>query len=78
MQSEITLKLIAENKVKHAQGEDARVLDLGNCSLSLLPPQVLECFWVEALILSSNWEEYDLENKKWKQLHIVFNVTMKH
>jgi hypothetical protein len=29
--SEFTLKLIAENKAKYARGEDARVLDLGNC-----------------------------------------------
>jgi hypothetical protein len=27
--SELALKLIAENKAKHARGEDARILDLG-------------------------------------------------
>lgn len=34
--SELALKLIAENKAKHARGEDARSLDLGNCGLTSL------------------------------------------
>jgi hypothetical protein len=33
--SELALKLIAENKAKHARGEDARMLDLGNCGLTI-------------------------------------------
>ena len=32
--SELALQRIAENKAKHARGEDARVLDLGNCGLT--------------------------------------------
>ncbi len=39
--SELALKLIAENKAKHARGEDARVLDLGNCGLT----KVVEMVW---------------------------------
>ncbi|MBP8238882.1 MAG: hypothetical protein KAX50_02910 [Saprospiraceae bacterium] len=35
--SEPAQQLIAENKAKHARGEDASYLDLGNCGLTELP-----------------------------------------
>lgn len=35
--SELALELIAENRAKHARGEDARVLDLGKCGLTEVP-----------------------------------------
>ncbi len=50
--SELALKLIAENKAKHARGEDARVLDLGNCGLTEVPEEVGELVWLEELNLS--------------------------
>ncbi len=59
--SELALRLIAENK----KTKD-KTLDLGNCGLSELPAEAHECRWVEELILSSEWSEYDLENKKFK------------
>jgi internalin A len=52
--SELALKLIAENKAKHARGEDARVLDLGNCGLTEVPEEVGELVWLEELILRDN------------------------
>lgn len=63
--SELALKLIAENKAKHARGEDARVLDLGNCGLKELPKELGELVWLEELILSDTWEEYEL---RWLEL----------
>lgn len=50
--SELALKLIAENKAKHARGEDARVLDLGNCGLTEVPEEVGELVWLEELHLN--------------------------
>jgi hypothetical protein len=35
--SERAQQLIAENKAKHARGEDASYLDLGNCGLTEWP-----------------------------------------
>lgn len=49
--SELALKLIAENKAKHARGEDARVLDLGNCGLTEVPEEVFALTWLECLVL---------------------------
>ncbi len=65
--SKLALQIIRENIEKHERGEDATMLDLGNCGLSDVPPEALECVWVEELILSSDWWEYDFENKKWEQ-----------
>ncbi len=39
-------------------------LDLGNCGLTELPPEALECDWVEELILSGNWWQYSFEKKQ--------------
>lgn len=58
--SELALKLIAENKAKRERGEDARVLDLGNCGLTEVPEEVGELVWLEELILSDTWEEYKI------------------
>lgn len=52
--SELALKLIAENKAKHARGEDARVLDLGNCGLTEVPEEIKECTWIESLFIHKN------------------------
>jgi len=60
--SELALRLIAENKAKHERGEDARVLDLGNCGLTEVPEEVGELVWLEELILSNIWYDWDKEN----------------
>ncbi len=67
--SELALKLITENKAKHAYGEDARVLDLGNCGLTEVPVEVGELVWLEDLILSNGWWEYNIEKRRgeWKE-----------
>jgi internalin A len=52
--SELALKLIAENKKTKATS-----LDLGNCGLTEWPEELFECVWLEELILSNHWEEYD-------------------
>ena len=44
---QLTFDTIAENKAKHARGEDARVLDLGNCGLTEVPEEVGELFWLQ-------------------------------
>ncbi len=63
--SELALQLIAENKAKREQGEDATYLDLGNCGLTKLPAEIKELVWLETLILGSNWTEYDLQENEW-------------
>ena len=52
--SELALKLIRENKQKHANGDDARVLDLGNCGFEGTIPvrvmkELLKLEWLEEL-----------------------------
>jgi internalin A len=64
--SKLALQLIRENIQKHQRGEDATYLDLGNCGLTHLPPELGECVWVETLILSNVWWDYDLEKKQWQ------------
>ncbi len=58
------LRIIRENIEKHNRGEDARVLDLGNCGLTEFPEEALECVWVEELILSGEWGDYNFEKKE--------------
>jgi internalin A len=60
--SELALKLIAENKAKYARGEDASYLDLGNCGLTELP-DLSGMEWLETLILSDRWWEFDYGKK---------------
>jgi internalin A len=57
--SELAQQIIAQNK----KTKD-KTLDLGNCGLTELPDEVLECVWVETLILSDQWWVYDLEKKE--------------
>jgi Leucine-rich repeat (LRR) protein len=54
--SKLALKLIAENKAKHARGEDASYLDLGNCGLTELP-DLSGMEWLETLIVSNEWRD---------------------
>lgn len=58
--SKLAQKIIAENKKTKAT-----TLDLGNCGLTELPLEALDCVWVEELILSSDWDKYDFEKKEW-------------
>jgi Leucine-rich repeat (LRR) protein len=62
--SELALQLIAENKAKRERGEDATYLDLGRCGLTKLPAAIKELIWLETLILSDQWWEYNFENHK--------------
>lgn len=68
--SELALKLIAENKAKHERGEDARVLDLGNCGLIKIPNQLFDCIWIEELILGKGGHRYNFHEKI---LHIIYS-----
>ena len=58
------LRIIRENIKKHERGEDARVLDLGNCGLRKLPLEALECVWVVELILGDEWFDHDMGRKE--------------
>ena len=58
--SDLALQLIAENK----RTKDT-TLDLGNCGLSEVPVEALDCDWLETLILSERWSEYDGKKNKW-------------
>ena len=61
--SELALRRIHENKDKHARGEDASFLDLGNCALTKIPEEITELVWVEALSFSSEWWHWDGEGR---------------
>lgn len=52
--SDLARQRIRENIEKHQRGEDARVLDLGNCGMTEIPEEIGECVWVEELMLSGN------------------------
>ncbi|MEZ4964706.1 MAG: hypothetical protein R2791_05640 [Saprospiraceae bacterium] len=58
--SDLALQLIAENK----KTKDP-YLDLGNCGLTELPPELLDCVWLETLILSNEWFEFNIEKQDW-------------
>jgi len=59
--SELALQLIAANKKTKST-----TLDLGNCDLTQVPEALGELIWLETLILSDKWDEYDFEKKRWK------------
>jgi internalin A len=62
--SELAIQLIKENKAKHARGEDATYLDLGNCGLTELPPELGVCTWLEELVLSDEWVDREAGERK--------------
>lgn len=51
--SELALQRIRENKEKHARGEDATELDLGNCGLTHVPKEIGELVWLKNLTLNN-------------------------
>jgi Leucine-rich repeat (LRR) protein len=67
--SELARKLIAENVAKRERGEDASYLDLGRCGLRELPEELGQCVWLEVLVLSDKWDEWEAETGVWKTQH---------
>lgn len=59
--SELALRLIAENKKTKST-----YLDLGNCGLIEVPEGLGECVWLERLVLSGTWWEWE-SNGTWEQ-----------
>ena len=48
--NELALKIIAENRDAHERGEDsAKRVDLGNCGLTEIPPELFELVWLDQL-----------------------------
>jgi internalin A len=56
--SELALKLIAENKKTRST-----FLDLGNCGLRVVPPEISDLVWLEELSFASEWLYFD--NNHW-------------
>ncbi|MBC3831688.1 hypothetical protein H8K33_09225 [Undibacterium amnicola] len=52
--SELALKLIYENKQSRA-----KLLDLGNCGLTVLPEELKELVWLETLNLGAGWKDWE-------------------
>ncbi|MBL7794078.1 MAG: leucine-rich repeat domain-containing protein [Saprospiraceae bacterium] len=72
--SELALKLIAENKARHARGEDASYLNLGGCSLGRLP-NLSDMAWLKTLVLSDGWLDFD--NDRWIESRMILhNVNL--
>jgi internalin A len=61
--SELALQLIRENKAAHARGENATYLDLGRTGLTYLPDELFDCTWLETLIVSDYY--WDWQKKGW-------------
>jgi hypothetical protein len=56
--TELALKLIAKNKKNRSP-----FLDLGNCGLTRVPPEISELVWLEELSFANAWANFD--SKKW-------------
>ncbi|HFA47622.1 MAG TPA: leucine-rich repeat domain-containing protein, partial [Bacteroidetes bacterium] len=56
--SELALRLIAQNKKTKN-----KYLDLGRCGLREIPHELFDCLWLEELLLSNRW--WDWEKKEW-------------
>ena len=56
--TELALKLIAKNKKSRSP-----FLDLGNCGLTRVPPEISELYWLEELSFANAWANFD--SKKW-------------
>ena len=54
------LELIRENREKHKRGVYAGELNLENCNLTSLPQELLECVWLERLILGTKTSNNDI------------------
>ncbi|MCJ7604214.1 MAG: leucine-rich repeat domain-containing protein [Desulfobulbaceae bacterium] len=63
--SELARQLIAANTAQHERGDEAaKRLDLGNCGLTALPPELFELHWLEELLVSKSW--FDFKTGKWR------------
>ena len=69
--SDLARQRIRENIEKHRRGEDARVLDLGNCDMTEVPEEIGECVWVEDLNLS-NFEYLEIRTMR---LHSLYSIS---
>lgn len=68
--SELALKLIEE-----ARKTKAPSLDLSNCGMTEIPPQLTELFWLKKLVIAGNGY-YDLEKKQ--PVHTANKGTANH
>jgi small GTP-binding protein len=59
--SRLALQRIAENK----KTKDP-YLDLGCCGMTEVPEEIGDCTWLETLILSNEWQDFDLEKRSWE------------
>ena len=74
--SDLALQRIRENIEKHKSGEDASVLDLGNCGLTEVPEEIIYLIWLEYLSLSDfAWNIPDKEKNKISKLNFVGKLT---
>ncbi len=55
-------ELIAENKAKHAHGNDASFLDIGKCGLRVMP-YLGDMEWLDTLVVSNRY--WDWRQRKW-------------
>jgi Leucine-rich repeat (LRR) protein/GTPase SAR1 family protein len=68
LEEKITTR-VADDIIHEVKEKRLTQLDLGNCGLTELPLEVLECTWVEELILSSDWWDYELEKNEGSLQH---------
>ncbi|MBK8081599.1 MAG: hypothetical protein IPK25_15795 [Saprospiraceae bacterium] len=62
--SEQARTIIIDCIEEYKNGKINKRLDLGNCGLKTLPEEIKLVHWIEELILSNMWDEYDKENSE--------------
>ncbi|MEK7254751.1 MAG: COR domain-containing protein, partial [Bacteroidota bacterium] len=58
---------LALTRIEEAKKTRATFLDLGNCGLTEIPEEVFELDWLEELILSNAWHEYEPQKGMWTE-----------
>ncbi len=60
MSKHYAIRLINENKLKYAKGENALELDLSNCNFTKFPDELYDCTWLEKLYCGNNKNLIDI------------------
>ena len=55
------LSIISENKKTRS-----KYIDLGKTGLTEIPKELFSFYWLEVLVLSNVWEEYNIQDKRWE------------
>ena len=60
------MSALAQQLIQQAKQQRLTRLELGNCGLTEIPEEVFELTWLEELILSNEWQEWDETVSSWR------------